>query len=72
MTRKERARAIQNAIPQKPIRVELGGGYYYKCHWIKCDTTLYKWYRYCPGCGNKILWDDYYVDDFEKLFYEDT
>jgi len=71
MTRKERARAIQNAIPQKPIRVELGGDYYYRCHWIKCNEPLQKWWRYCPMCGAKILWDDYYVDDFEKLFYED-
>lgn len=61
MTRKERARAIQNAIPQKPIRVELGGGYYYKCHWIKCNEQLRRWWEYCPNCGNKIDWSE--IDD---------
>lgn len=72
MTQKEIEGAIQNATPKKPIRIELGGGYYYKCHWLKCNTDLHKWFRFCPGCGQKIEWDDYYVDDFEKLFYEEV
>ena len=71
MTKQERNKAIQNAIPQKPIRIELGGGYYYKCHWIKCNNTVHQWKKYCNQCGQRILWDSYYVDDFEKLFYED-
>ena len=71
MTRQERNKAIQNAIPQKPIRVELGGGYYYRCHWLKCDNTVHPWERYCSQCGQRLTFDEYYVDDFEKLFYED-
>lgn len=62
MTKQERYEAIQNAIPRPPVRVELGGGYYYKCYWLKCDNTLRRWERYCSKCGQKILWDDDYTD----------
>lgn len=51
-----------NAVPQKPLKVELGGGIYYKCKWLSCGETLHRWDRYCPGCGNKLDWSDY--DDY--------
>lgn len=70
MNQSEIEKAIQNATPQKPIKHELGGDYYYSCHWIKCGETLHKWWKYCPNCGNKIDWSDEYIDDFEKFFYE--
>lgn len=35
MTEQEKIRAIENAIPRKPIKHELGGGYYYTCHWME-------------------------------------
>ena len=63
MTEQERA-AIENSIPRKPIVHELGGGYYYTCHWIKCGETLHRWWKYCPNCGNRIDWSK--EDDFFK------
>lgn len=60
MTKQEREDAIQNAIPRKPIKHELGGGFYYQCPWIKCNESLKRYYRYCPGCGQKLLWENDY------------
>ena len=48
--------ALQNAVPMKPIKHELGGDYYYSCHWMKCNEQLKRWWRYCPWCGQKIDW----------------
>ncbi len=48
--------ALQNAIPQEPTKHELGGGYYYTCHWLSCNEQLRRWWRYCPVCGQKIRW----------------
>ena len=48
--------ALMNAVPQKPRVQELGGGIYYKCHWLSCNEDLSKWYEYCPKCGQKIDW----------------
>jgi len=59
MTEQERA-AIENSIPRKPIKQELGGGYYYKCPFLSCGETIHKWYEYCPYCGVKIDWSDDY------------
>ena len=56
MTEKERE-ILRNAIPQKPIKHELGGGYYYTCHWMKCGEELKRWYRYCPWCSQRIDWE---------------
>lgn len=70
MNQSEIEKAIQNATPQKPIKHELGGGYYYTCPWLKCGNTVHKYDRYCSQCGQRLSFDDYYVDDFEKLFYE--
>ena len=58
MTQEERKRAIQNAIPQKPVRYELGGGWYYRCRWLICDEQLKRWWNYCPNCGARIDWSD--------------
>lgn len=61
MTEQERI-AIENSIPRKPTKHELGGGYYYTCYWIKCGETLHRWWKYCPNCGNRIDWSE--IDDF--------
>ena len=50
--------ALQKAVPKKPIKYELGGGYYYKCFWAACDGDINKWFNYCPYCGQKIDWSD--------------
>lgn len=50
--------ALQNATPQKPIKHELGGDFYYKCHWVSCGADIKKWFSYCPICGQKIDWSD--------------
>lgn len=44
----------QEALP--PVAHELGGGIYYKCHWLKCNTDVNRLMDYCPGCGQKIDW----------------
>lgn len=50
--------AMLKQEPKKPQKWELGGGMYYKCHWMSCGETLHKWMNYCPRCGNKIDWSD--------------
>lgn len=50
-------KAIQNITPKPPRICELGGGIYYKCYWVTCDEDLKKWYNFCPGCGQKIMWE---------------
>lgn len=56
LTGDEKIAAIQNAVPQTPRRHELGGGYYYTCHWLKCNNTVTRWQNYCDQCGQKIDW----------------
>lgn len=46
----------QEALP--PVRHELGGGFYYKCHWLACDRDINTSMDYCPGCGQKIQWGE--------------
>lgn len=55
---KEIQHAIANAVPVKPVKVELGGGYYYRCHWLKCNEPLKRWNDFCPACGQHIDWSD--------------
>ena len=50
--------ALNKQEPMMPRKFELGGGYYYKCYWVACDETLYRWMNYCPKCGNKISWGE--------------
>ena len=58
MTELERAAAIANYIPKKPIKHELGGGIYYTCYWASCGEDIKRWNNYCPKCGQKIDWSD--------------
>lgn len=48
--------ALRLQEPLEPTRYELGGGLYYKCHWLKCNTDINRFMNYCPGCGQKIDW----------------
>lgn len=57
MTEQEKTRAIENAIPRKPIKHELGGGYYYTCPWIMCNNTVHRFDRYCSQCGQRLRFD---------------
>jgi len=56
MEQTEIEKAIENATPQPPRKFELGGDYYYRCHWMPCNEQLKKWWNYCPTCGQKIDW----------------
>ena len=56
MTEQE-IRAIENAIPRKPIKHELGGGYYYTCPWIMCNNTVHRFDRYCSQCGQRLRFE---------------
>jgi len=58
MTEKERSAALLNYTPKKPRKQELGGDFYYKCHWISCNEDITKWFNYCPKCGQRIDWSD--------------
>jgi len=68
MTEQEKIRAIENAIPRKPIKHELGGGYYYTCPWMKCNNTVHPWNRYCSQCGQRLWWskDDDLIEILTK------
>lgn len=67
----ETEKAIQNSIPRKPVKHELGGGYYYVCPWIRCNNTVHSWDRYCSQCGQRLRFekDD---DVIEILTSEET
>lgn len=50
--------ALRQQQPLAPVRHELGGGYYYTCHWYKCNETVNRFMDYCPGCGQRIDWSE--------------
>ena len=50
--------AMLKQEPKSPQRCELGGGIYYKCHWLKCNTDVNRFMNYCPGCGQCIDWSE--------------
>ena len=52
----DQEKALENAKPRPPRKMELGGDYYFKCYWMDCDTDIKGWYDYCPKCGQKIDW----------------
>ena len=58
LTDEQRIEAIYNAVPQRPRRHEVGGSYYYVCHWLKCNNTVTRWQNYCDQCGQRIDWRD--------------
>lgn len=49
--------AMARQEPKEPRRIELGGGYYYKCYWLSCDCDLQRWMDYCPKCGYRVAWE---------------
>ena len=50
--------ALEKQEGKPPRKMELGGGYYYKCFWVSCNEDVNKFYEFCPKCGCRILWDD--------------
>ena len=44
--------------PKEPERVELGGGYYYRCAWLSCRETVNRFMNFCPKCGQRINWNE--------------
>lgn len=51
-------KAMARQEPKEPRRIELGGGYYYKCYFISCDNDISRMDNYCSRCGQRILWGD--------------
>lgn len=49
---------MERDYPRPPQRIELGGSYYYKCHWYSCNRDINKWMDFCPGCGQRIQWGE--------------
>lgn len=56
LTPQEKANALLSAVERPPEVHELGGDKYYTCFWAHCGENLYRWYDYCPHCGQKIDW----------------
>ena len=50
--------ALEKEHGKPPRKMELGGGYYYKCFWASCNEDVNRFYEFCPKCGTRILWDD--------------
>ena len=48
--------ALSKQDAMEPQRIELGGGLYYRCHWLKCNSDISRFMNYCPACGQKIDW----------------
>ena len=44
--------------PIAPVKEELGGDYYFRCGWAKCDQVIKRDYNFCPHCGSMVLWED--------------
>lgn len=49
--------------PKMAIKEELGGGYYYRCCWVNCDTIVKSEWRFCPYCGQLLKFPN---DDYEE------
>ena len=49
--------ALESQEPKKPRVCELGGGIYYKCHWLTCNNDLHRYQNYCDKCGQRIGWE---------------
>lgn len=52
--------------PMAPEKVEIGGFYYFLCAHIGCGTQLNKEWDYCPKCGQKIDWENAFVQKRRK------
>ena len=57
----------QRLQPMKAIKEELGGGYFYRCPYLKCNKIVRSDMRFCPACGQALLID---VDDYTRDYYE--
>ena len=50
--------ALEKQEGKPPRKMELGGGYYYKCYWLACNNDVTRWQNYCDQCGTRLIWDD--------------
>ena len=58
----------QRLQPMKAIKEELGGGYYWRCPYMKCGKIVRSTDRFCSLCGQALLID---VDDYTKDYYKE-
>ena len=58
LTEQRIVEALTKQEPMKPRKYELGGGYYYRCYWASCDSTVTRWQNFCDQCGQRLDWDD--------------
>ena len=47
--------ALENQVPKKP-RIINGGTN--TCHDTDCCNDVFRWYSYCPVCGQRIDWSE--------------
>ena len=50
--------------PKMVIREELGGDYYYRCCWISCNKIVRSDMKFCPECGQRLLFP---LSDYEEI-----
>ena len=49
--------AMAKQEPKIPQIYELGGGYFFRCHWMSCNADINRFMNYCPICGQRIDWE---------------
>jgi len=41
--------------PKEAEKYELGGDYYYKCHWVGCNARVHSTDNFCYKCGQRLF-----------------
>ena len=57
----------QRLQPMKAIKEELGGGYFYRCPYLKCNKIVRSDQCYCGNCGQKLQFEE---DSYTRDYYE--
>lgn len=49
--------------PKPVIKEELGGGFFYRCPWISCNSIVRSEDNYCRVCGQRL---EFPFSDYEN------
>lgn len=52
--------------PKMAIREELGGDFYYRCCWITCNKIVRSDWKFCPACGQSLLFPSSDYEEYPK------
>lgn len=50
--------AWDNHYKKTVIREELGGDYFYRCPWLKCNKIARREWVACPYCGQMLFFEE--------------